>query len=158
MTGVQDLDYSIQRLSADNLDIVATFEIEITRLSFPDDPIEDPAFHIKKLAKSVDQDGALVARTVTTGEIAGWLLASTRKNFATGELYAELRSIYVVPDHRGGALAGLLMQELLDFAARAGAVKLQGRTGAANATMRRLFSKTGFAEKHIVFELSPDEI
>src|SRR5207253_8550585 len=67
--------YIIRPPQPTDLDALVGFEIDIARISFPDDPVVDPEVHRKKLSKALERDreGMFVAEEVSTGEVVGWL-------------------------------------------------------------------------------------
>src|SRR5438477_1810462 len=87
--------YIVRHPEAGDLDALAQFEIEIARISFPDDPVVDPEVHRKKLAKALERDreGMFVAEDVASGKVVGWLWVALNTNFLTGEQYATFRSL-----------------------------------------------------------------
>ena len=87
--------YTVRHPEAADLDALVQFEIDIARISFPDDPVVDPEVHRKKLQKALERDreGMFVAVEAETGRPAGWLWVALNTNFLTGESYANFRSI-----------------------------------------------------------------
>src|SRR5437867_11809440 len=88
-------EYNVRPPRSTDLEALVGFEIDIARISFPDDPVVDPEVHRKKLLKALerDRDGMFVAERVATGEVVGWLWVSLTTNFLTGEHYANFRSL-----------------------------------------------------------------
>ncbi|MEM7059053.1 MAG: GNAT family N-acetyltransferase [Pseudomonadota bacterium] len=142
---------SVRRLASEDLDDVIDFEIELARISFPEDPILDRGFHHKRLRRLVDGDGAFVAEAAD-GHLVGWLWASRRENFSTKKAYCDFHSLYVAQEVRGGAVAFRLMRELFDFCTRNELPSIQGRTAAGNTQMQSIYEAAGFTARHITFE------
>src|SRR5438552_13802399 len=89
--------YTVRQAAPGDLDALVRFEINIARISFPDDPVVDPEVHRKKLSKAMERDreGMFVAEAAATGQVAGWLWVALNTNFLTGENYANFRSLAV---------------------------------------------------------------
>ena len=51
--------YNLRPPKEEDLPVIVAFEIEIARISFPDDPVVDPEVHRKKLAKALERDREL---------------------------------------------------------------------------------------------------
>ena len=81
------------------------FEGEIAKISFPDDPITDINFYVKKLKQLMANKDAAAFVAESGGEVVGWANVSQRQNFITKEKYADFHSIYVAPSQRGGGVA-----------------------------------------------------
>lgn len=152
--GPQQARYSVRRLEEGDLAAVAAFEVEIAKISFPDDPIIDPEFHRQRLKKSVDRDGAFVAVELSSGQVVGWALVASRENYSSKERYADFKSLFIAPEHRGGALVFHCMAAVEDFAERNGLVRITGRTAAANEGMKAVYERCGYKAVHIAYERS----
>ena len=66
-----------------DLDVITGFEIDIARVSFGAEAIEDPALHRKRVAGALGKPGevTLVAVTEQDGEVpVGWAWLSGRTN------------------------------------------------------------------------------
>ena len=63
-------NYLLRAPQEKDLPAIIDFEIEIARISFPDDAIVDPAVHHKKLAKALERDreGMFVAENQQRGK------------------------------------------------------------------------------------------
>ena len=135
-----------------DLPVIATFECDIARISFPDDPVTDPSYYEQRLAKFVDDrtSGTFVAENA--GGIAGWALVTQRENYATKERYGELRSLYVVESERRSGVAFALMRAVLEFSTKMNMSRLVGRTAFTNDAMRALYAAYGFTARHVVYE------
>ena len=136
---------------------IVEFEIEIARISFPDDAIVDPAVHHKKLAKALERDreGMFVAENRETGEIEGWLWVALNTNFLTGEHYATFRSLAAKhgPDHPESAgVADLLFQHGIDYAEQKGIREITGKVHVNNTAMRLIYRKFGFQAEHLTMK------
>jgi len=142
----------LRRLAPEDVPVVVQFEREIAEISFPDDPVTDPAFYERKLRQAVSDAKSEPMVGEADGRIVAWAWIGTRENFITHERYGELRSFYVVADFRGTGYAIKLMRACLDYCARNGLARLSGRTHAANAAMQSVYEMFGFEAKHVVYE------
>ena len=142
----------LRRLAPDDVPVVAQFEREIAEISFPDDPVTDPAFYERKLRQAVGDAKSEPMVGVAGGRIVAWAWIGTRENFITHERYGELRSFYVVADFRATGYAMKLMRACLDHCATHGLARLSGRTHAANEAMQSVYEMFGFEAKHVVYE------
>ena len=142
----------LRRLAPEDISVVAQFEREIAEISFPDDPVTDPAFYARKLNQAVTDTKSEPMVGVLDGRIVAWAWIGTRENFITHERYGELRSFYVVADFRGSGYAMKLMRACLDHCATHGLARLSGRTHAANEAMQSVYEMFGFEAKHVVYE------
>ena len=142
----------LRRLAPEDISVVAQFEREIAEISFPDDPVTDPAFYERKLRQAVTDQKSEPMVGEADGRIVAWAWIGTRENFITHERYGELRSFYVVADFRGTGYAMQLMRVCLDHCARNGLARLSGRTHAANESMQSVYEMFGFDAKHVVYE------
>ena len=142
----------LRRLASEDVPVVAQFEREIAEISFPDDPVTDPAFYERKLRQAVTDTKSEPMVGAVDGRIVAWAWIGTRENFITHERYGELRSFYVVADFRGTGYAMKLMRACLDYCARNGLARLSGRTHAANEAMQSVYEMFGFEAKHVVYE------
>src|SRR5438477_13163431 len=102
--------YIVRHPEAGDLDALAQFEIDIARISFPDDPVIDPEVHRKKLRKALERDreGMFVAVQPDTGKVVGWPWVALNTNFLTGDKYANFRSLATSPREDSAAIAELL--------------------------------------------------
>lgn len=145
------------------LDIPAIidFEIEIARISFPDDAIVDPDVHRKKLTKALERDreGMFVAEESGKGDVVGWLWVALNTNFLTNEKYATFRSLAVAhgadrPDH--AALADAIFAHGIEYARKMGVKEITGKVHVNNASMRLIYKKFGFEAEHLTMKLKTD--
>jgi ribosomal protein S18 acetylase RimI-like enzyme len=140
--------------SESDLPSIVEFEIEIARISFPDDPILDPEVHHKKLAKALERDieGMFVAEDTQTGEIVGWLWVALNTNFLTGEQYATFRSLAVAhgSNHAdGSAIAETIFAHGIEYAKSSGVTEITGKVHVNNIAMRVIYRKFGFEAEHL---------
>lgn len=146
-------DVTLRRLSATDIPVIAGFEAEIAEISFPEDPVTDLGFYSKKLNSAIQDRKSWPLVAELGGHIVGWAWFFRRENFVTGEVYADLRSFYVVSDKRGGGPAFQIMRKVISECKKLGLARLVGRTSATNEAMQALYSLYGYEPKHIVYEL-----
>jgi GNAT superfamily N-acetyltransferase len=142
----------LRRLEPEDISVVAQFEREIAEISFPDDPVTDPAFYERKLRQAAGDAKSEPMVGEADGRIVAWAWIGTRENFVTHERYGDLRSFYVAADFRGTGYAMKLMRACLDYCAAHGLARLSGRTHAANEAMQSVYAMFGFEAKHVVYE------
>lgn len=142
----------IRQATAADIPAIAEFEVEIARISFPENPITDPAVHQKKLRKALEKapEGMCVAEV--EGQIAGWLWITMNTNPATGERYATLRSLAVSGSLRGQGIGRALAMFAIDRCRQSGARWISSKVHVDNAPMRALFKSAGFRAKHLTME------
>jgi len=141
-----------------DLDVITGFEIDIARVSFGAEAIEDPALHRKRVAAALGKPGevTLVAVTEQDGEVpVGWAWLSGRTNSLTGARYGNFRSLATADIPGRATAADLLMAAVLQAAEEAGYTHLTGKTHARNLGMRALYRKFGFEATHLTMERRP---
>jgi hypothetical protein len=152
--------FRVRGARAEDLDVIAGFEIEIARISFGDEAIEDAALHRKRVAGALGKPGEITLVAVRDGGAAGdgdgppvgWAWLSGRTNSLTGDRYGNFRSLAAADIPGRGEVGELLMTAVLAAAAGAGYSRLTGKTHARNLGMRALYRKFGFEAAHITME------
>jgi ribosomal protein S18 acetylase RimI-like enzyme len=147
------LNYTLRPPEPRDLDAIVAFEIEIARISVPDDPIVEPEVHRKKLAKALERDreGMFVAED-PNGEIAGWLWVSLNTNFLTGEAYATFRSLATARREDGAEIADRLFAHGIEYAKQKGVKEITGKVHVNNLAMRLVYRKFGFEAEHLTMK------
>jgi len=151
-----------------DLDVIAGFEIEIARVSFGAEAIDDPTLHRKRVAGALGKPGevtlvavalvaeAPVAETDQHADVpVGWAWLSGRTNSLTGARYGNFRSLATADVPGRAEAAELLMAAVLRAADEAGYTHLTGKTHARNLGMRALYRKFGFEATHLTMEWRP---
>jgi ribosomal protein S18 acetylase RimI-like enzyme len=149
------MEYKVRPPKLTDLDSLVGFEIDIARISFPDDPVVDPEVHRKKLLKALerDRDGMFVAERVATGEVAGWLWVSLNTNFLTGEKYANFRSLATAQgDPDSAEIAERLFADGIEYAQQHGVSEITGKVHVNNVPMRVIYRKFGFGAEHLTMK------
>ncbi|MGE5132262.1 MAG: GNAT family N-acetyltransferase [Gemmatimonadota bacterium] len=138
-----------------DLDAITAFEIDIARVSFGDEAIEDPALHRKRVTAALGKPGEITLVAVAAGAPAvpvGWAWLSGRTNSLTGARYGNFRSLATADIPGRSQVAELLMAALLEAADDAGFGQLTGKVHARNLGMRAVYRKFGFEATHITME------
>jgi RimJ/RimL family protein N-acetyltransferase len=146
--------HHLRRLEDKDLESVARFEREIAQISFPDDPITDLNFYVKKLRHAVDDANAAAIVAENASGLVGWAHVSRRQNFITKEPYADFHSIYVSPSQRGTTVVSDLVGAVFEFCRRARLSRVVFRTRASNERMKAVLARFGFIPTQIYYEKS----
>ena len=144
--------FRLRPLEEKDLAAVAVFEGEIAKISFPDDPITDTNFYVKKLKQLMANKDAAAFVAESGGEVVGWANVSQRQNFITKEKYADFHSIYVAPSQRGGGVVAALVEAVFDHCRRQNMGKVVFRTRADNERMKSVLARVGFVPTQIYYE------
>ncbi len=146
--------YVVRQPVANDLDALAQFEIDIARISFPDDPVVDPDVHRKKLQKAMERDreGMFVAEDTQGGRLVGWLWVALNSNFLTGESYANFRSLATLPVPESAQIAELLFARGIHYAQEHGSANITGKVHVSNVAMRVIYKKFGFRAEHLTMK------
>jgi ribosomal protein S18 acetylase RimI-like enzyme len=146
--------FEVRPAREEDLDAIAAFEIEIARVSFGDEAIEDAALHRKRVTAALGRPGevTLVAVAAGGGPPVGWAWLSGRTNSLTGDRYGNFRSLAAADIPGRSEVAELLMAAVMRAAGEAGYSRLTGKTHARNLGMRALYRKFGFEAAHLTME------
>lgn len=145
----------IRPAQARDVDVLAAFEVEIARVSFGPDAVEDLSLHRKRIAGALGKPGEVTLVAVLPGAPdtpVGWAWLSGRTNSLTGARYGNFRSLATADVPGRSQIAELLMEAVLRAAGQAGFVHLTGKVHARNLGMRALYRKYGFEATHITME------
>ena len=142
----------LRPLKTEDIEIVASFERDIAKVSFPDDPITDLGFYMKKVGKLVDDRNAATFVAEDDSGVVGWAYVSKRQNFITKEAYADFHSIFVSPSQRGTGTADRLAEAVFDFCRRQKLDRVVFRTRATNEPMKAVLARVGFVPAQIFYE------
>lgn len=143
-----------------DLEVLAAFEIDIAKASFPANPLVDPRFHVQRLRRAMDESegaGMLVVEEAATTTVVGWAWVALRQNSLTGERYAAFRSLAARPGDDRAHVAELLMEAAISHARSGGVREIIGKVAVANAAMRVLYRKFGFTPRHLTMQLGLEE-
>jgi predicted methyltransferase len=149
--------WRIRAATEADLDTIAGFEIEIARMSFGDEAVEDRLLHRKRVAAALGRPGEVTLVAVADGAgpgavPVGWAWLSGRTNSLTGARYGNFRSLATAEVPGRSDIAELLMQAVLAAAGEAGFQHLSGKVHASNLGMRALYRKHGFSASHLTME------
>ena len=142
----------LRPLKTEDIEIVASFERDIAKISFPDDPVTDLAFYMKKVGKLVDDRNAATFVAEDDSGVVGWAYVSKRQNFITKEIYADFHSIFVSPSQRGTGTADRLAEAVFDFCRNQKLDRVVFRTRATNEPMKAVLARVGFVPTQILYE------
>lgn len=150
-------DFTIRPAREEDLPALARFEVEIARISFSDNAVEDPEVHHRKLHKAMrrDPEGMFVAAREGEEPI-GWLWMALNTNSFTGDRYVNFRSLATADVPQRSAVAEALLETGLDFARRNEVTRVVGKVHVGNVPMRTLYHKYGFQATHLTMELTTD--
>jgi ribosomal protein S18 acetylase RimI-like enzyme len=155
----ESLALSPRQAHEEDIPVLAVFERELARLSFPDDPITDLAYHEAKLRRALkaEPEGLVVLTTEDDTDIVGWLWMTGKTTLATGERYGVIRSLYVRHDLRRQGFASALVSYALRYFSARGIRRVVAKTHMNSESGRRTLERTGFATLHVTYEWrSPD--
>lgn len=150
----------------EDIPVLAIFERELARLSFPEDPILDLDYHAEKLSRSMEREPeGMIVQCVssddapTGDEIASWLWLSTKHTLATSEAYGVLRSLYVRRRYRRHGLALSLAEYALRYFAARDVKKIVAKIHSENKAALKVLRQAGFEPLHttLQFRLEPGE-
>ncbi|MGP9811503.1 GNAT family N-acetyltransferase [Rhodopseudomonas palustris] len=144
--------HTLRPLERADLEKIGWMEAEIAKISFPDDPITDVGFYVKKLEKLFGDKEAATFVAERDGEIVGWSYVSIRRNFITKQPYGDYHSIYIDPSQRGSGLSNLLMNSVFDWCKAQKLDHVVFRTRATNEPMKGVLARVGFVPTQIYLE------
>ncbi|HEX4434186.1 MAG TPA: GNAT family N-acetyltransferase [Acidimicrobiales bacterium] len=117
---------------------------------------EDPAdlAPYRAALRAIVESGGTVLVAVQDGEVVGTCqLIVFRHLQAHGGLCAEVESVHVHPDHRGGGVGGTLMRATFDRARALGCYRVQLTSNAARPDAHRFYEGLGLVASHVGFKL-----
>jgi L-amino acid N-acyltransferase YncA len=147
--------YLVRPATAEDVEAIVGYEIEIAVVSFADEAITDPALHRKRVTGALGKPGEITlvaAAADAPGVPLGWAWLSARTNSLTGERYGNFRSLAVTDGPDRSLIGELLMAAVLAAADDAGMSQLTGKVHAGNLGMRALYRKFGFTATHLTME------
>lgn len=143
----------LRPLARADLERIAFMESEIAKVSFPDDPITDLSFYVKKLERLIgDNNAATFVAETEDGSVVGWSNVSIRRNFITKQAYGDYHSIYIDPSQRGTGLANRLADAVFDWCRAQKLDHVVFRTRATNEPMKAVLARVGFVATQIYYE------
>lgn len=142
----------IRNVEPRDFDVVAGYECEIAKISFPDQPITDLAFYVRKVDKIARDANAAGFVAESDEGVVGWACVSVRQNFITKERYADFHSIYISPSARGSTVVAQLVQAVFDFCRERKLDRAVFRTRATNEPMKAVLARYGFVPTQMYYE------
>jgi predicted methyltransferase/GNAT superfamily N-acetyltransferase len=146
----------IRLAGKEDLTAIVDFEIEIARISFPEDPITDPEVHRSKLTKIMDREPEGMYVMASEGRVIGWLWITINTQPLTRRTYGTLRSLAVRHDSRGTGAGRALLEFGIDYCRRNHTEWMVTKVFAENLPMRTLCLSLGFHIKHLSMEMRFD--
>lgn len=142
-------DVTVRAATAEDLDPLVAYEIEIARISFGDEAVTDPALHRRRISGSLGKPDEVTLVAVRDGAVVGWVWLSGRTNSLTGDRYGNLRSLATSDGPGRGAVAEALLDAALAAARDRGVSEVVGKVHMRNVAMRAVYAKLGFAAEHL---------
>ena len=127
---------------------VLAFEREISRISFPEAPLMDQAYHREKLEKATRQKGTYLKVATLQEEIVGWLWLRSETDRNTGERFGYVKTIIVKPEHRHQGFGRRLIDCADQVFTEAGIERIDLIVGATNYDATLFFEEVGFERQH----------
>jgi ribosomal protein S18 acetylase RimI-like enzyme len=148
------MQYKLRTPTRADIPSLVAYEIEIARISFPEDPVLDAEVHLKKLAKAFERDreGMFVAEDAETAKVVGWLWVALNTNFLTGEQYATFRSLATDGGPQSAEIAEAIFAHGIEYARSRGVLEITGKVHVNNRSMRVIYRKFGFEAEHLTMK------
>lgn len=145
---------STRQAHEEDLPVLAVFERELAKASFPDDPITDLSYHEAKLRRALktEPEGMIVLTTPDDMDIVGWLWMTGKTTLATRERYGVIRSLYVRHDLRRQGLAATLTAYAQRYFAARGIHRVVAKLHINSEAGERTLHAAGFKPLHITYE------
>ena len=147
-------ELSTRQAREEDLPVLAVFERELAKASFPDDPITDLAYHESKLRRALksEPEGMVVLTTSDDEDIVGWLWMTGKTVLATRERYGVIRSLYVRHDLRHQGLATTLTTYAQRYFLSRGMHRVVAKLHINSEAGERTLHAAGFKPLHITYE------
>jgi GNAT superfamily N-acetyltransferase len=133
--------------------------VELLRLgALPGGPpsAEDP-WHLEPYRdawRAIADSGGVVLVAEVSGEVVGTCqLIVFRHLQAHGGLCAEIESVHVHPDHRGGGVGAVLVGHAVERARALGCYRVQLTSNTERPDAHRFYQRLGFVPSHVGFKL-----
>lgn len=101
----------------------------------------------------VEGRGAVLVAERAGRVVGGCQVIVFRHLQARGGLCAELESVHVHPDHRGGGTGGALVGAAITRARELGCYRLQLTSNVARPDAHRFYERLGFVPTHLGFKM-----
>ena len=149
--------YVIRKINDSDIDTVANYEVEISKISFADKAIIDCDFYRKKISMAKEKSGMMVISDDDTNEVLGWLWMEKKRNSLTGEVYINFKSFYIQEKIRGRKIVDELLDAGIAYAKQCKASYIVGKVHSKNIAMRYLYKNHNFSPTHITMEMDLTE-
>lgn len=143
----------IRSIQESDVEKIAVYKVEISKISFGTDAITDIEFHKKKILKAmlIEKEGMLVLHDKNI--ICGWLWMSNKTNYLSRDNYINFKSFYIEEKYRGEKYTNFLLEKGIEFAYEKKAKYIVGKVNINNMPMRIVYKKFGFSATHLTMEL-----
>ena len=145
---------NIRNLDVRDIDIVAMYEKDISKISFQKEAITDIEFHRKKLIRALENENyGMFVLCNDKNKVIGWLWLNIKENSITKEKYVNLKSIYIDTNYRNYGYAKKLINYVYKFAKKHKIRKVVAKINYKNQKIKNLLLNNNFKQKHITMEL-----
>lgn len=136
----------------EDLSEIVKLEIEIIRISFPEDPVDDPEVHLRKFIKLLERGEQGMFVMTSENRVIGWLWITINSHFLEQVAYGNIRSVAAHPDWRRKGVGRELVKFAIDYGERNHARWITTKVHADNEAMKNLYLDLGFQIKHLTME------
>jgi ribosomal protein S18 acetylase RimI-like enzyme/DNA-directed RNA polymerase subunit RPC12/RpoP len=136
----------------EDLPEIVKMEIEIVRISFPDDPIDDPEVHLRKFTKLLERGEKGMFVMESENRVVGWLWITINSHFLEQVAYGNIRSVAAHPDWRRKGVGRELVKFAIAYGEQHQAKWITTKVHADNEAMKNLYLDLGFQIKHLTME------
>lgn len=143
----------IRPVELKDLSEIVKLEIEIARISFPQDPVVAPKVHRQKLEKAIERGEKGLFVMADGNTVMGWLWVTINTHFLEQAPYGNIRSVAVVPEWRRKGISYELVSFAIDYCRRHKAKWITTKVHVDNEGMKNVYLEMGFHVKHLTMEL-----
>ncbi len=138
--------YSLRRASSADLDTLVAFTLQAARQAEgADKDIEAVGRGVRSGLEDPTLAAYWVAESIGCGVVASTSIVTEWSDF-NGACYWWIQSLFIMPEHRGRGLVGLMLDHLADAAREAGALELKLYVNNANQRALKAYHRCGFKE------------
>ncbi len=140
-------EITVRKASYDDLDVLKVFEQALIAAERPFDPtIKPDPVHYYDLEAMLKNPDLLLLLAEIDGQVAGsgYCRIDPDKPFLQHVKKAYFGFMFVVPEHRGNGINGLVMTQLMDWARERGITECRLDVYSGNYDAMRAYQKLGF--------------